>query len=110
MAFLTRIIEVAAGGPAKGSAYERWYNVNTGRCVAWKDLAGELAKALYKKGVFKIEDAKSVPVEQAGDGEFKYLVAANMLMDGPRAAGMGFVPSQPGILEQISRDLEIAEL
>jgi hypothetical protein len=110
VAFLSRIVEVAASNPAQGSVYQRWYNVNTERRVPWKDIASELAKALYKKDVFKQREARSVPIEQAGEGEFKYLVAANMLMEGPRAAEIGFLPSQPGSLEQISHDLGIAEL
>jgi hypothetical protein len=103
--FMLQIIELAASGPAQGSVYSRWYNVETQR-VAWKDLAGELAKVMHKREIFSTAEAKSVGIEEAGQGEVKYLVAGNMLMKTNRSAKMGFKPSQPSILVQIHEDLK----
>jgi hypothetical protein len=108
--FIMKIIELAAQpGPAKGSVYSRWYNVETAK-VAWKDLATELAKIMFSKGIFSSPEPKSVPIDQAGEGEVKYLVAANMLMDTKRSAGMGFKATHPNILTQIHEDLKDADL
>ena len=74
--------------------------------VQWKDLATELAKAMYAKGVFSSPLPKQVPFEEAGEGEVKHLVAANMLMKGDRAAAMGFEPKGASILTQLHEDLK----
>lgn len=103
--FLVRISEVAAEGPAQGTAYERYYMLETSR-VQWKDMATELAKAMHARGFFRSPEPKNVPFEQAGEGEVKHLVAANMLFKGDRAAAMGFEPKQPSVLSQIYADLE----
>jgi nucleoside-diphosphate-sugar epimerase len=109
ISFLLKIIERAAEGPADGSVYSRWYNLQTNR-VAWKDLATELAKVMFTKGIFQSNEPKSVPIDEAGEGEVKHLVGSNMLMEGPRAAQMGHKPTQRSILEQIHEDLKDATL
>jgi hypothetical protein len=40
----------------------------------------------------------------------KYLIGSNMLMEGSRAAKMGFVSTQPSILDQMHEDLKDAAL
>ena len=109
MSFLLKIVDVAAAGPAQGSAYTRYYMVETGR-VQWKQLATELARIMYEKGVFPTAEPRNVPFEQAGEGEVKHLVAANMLMKGDRAARMGYQAQQPSILAQMAADLKNAQL
>jgi nucleoside-diphosphate-sugar epimerase len=108
--FLVRLVERAAAAPATGSAYSRWYNVLTEERVSWKDIAMELARVLEKKGVVWEREARSVSLEEAGEGPFKYIIASNLLMQGPNAAKIGFMPSQPGIVEQMEWDLEDAEI
>ncbi|KAF4972707.1 hypothetical protein FSARC_772 [Fusarium sarcochroum] len=103
--FLVKVSDVAAEGPAQGTAYSRYYVLETSR-VAWKNLATELAKVMHARGIFQSPESKSVPFEQAGEGEVKHLVAANMLIKGDRAAALGFKPRHPGILEQIHEDLK----
>lgn len=107
--FMLKILELAASGPAQGSVYSRWYNVETQR-VTWKELATELAKVMYEKGFFKSPEPKSVPLEEAGEGEVKYLVAGNMLMKTNRSAKLGFKATHPSILVQIHEDLRDAAL
>ncbi|KAJ4159528.1 uncharacterized protein LMH87_008426 [Akanthomyces muscarius] len=103
--FLVKISGVAAQGPAQGSAFSRYYMLETSR-VSWKDLATEVAKVMHARGIFASPEPKNVPFEQAGEGEVKHLVAANMLMQGDRARALGFKPQHPSILAQIHEDLK----
>ena len=105
---MVKLTDIAAQAPAKGTAYSRYYMLETSK-VQWKDLATELAKAMHARGFFSSPEPKQVSFEEAGEGEVKHLVAANMLFKGDRAAAMGYKPKQAGILTQIHRDLaEIA--
>lgn len=101
---MVKITDIAAEGPAKGTAYSRYYMLETSK-VQWKDLATELAKAMHARGFFSSPEPNQVSFEEAGEGEVKHLVAANMLFKGDRAAAMGYRPKQAGILTQIHRDL-----
>ncbi|KAM0360488.1 hypothetical protein ACHAP4_002569 [Fusarium culmorum] len=103
--FLVKISDVAAQGPAEGTQYSRYYLLETSR-VAWKDMATQLAKAMHARGIFTTSEPKNVPFEEAGQGEVKHLVAANMLIKGDRAAAMGYKAKHPSILEQIHEDLK----
>ncbi|KAJ4129130.1 hypothetical protein NW768_007663 [Fusarium equiseti] len=102
--FLIMISDVAAQGPAEGTQYSRYYMIETSR-VAWKDLATQLAKAMHARGILPSAEPKNVPFEEAGEGEAKHLIAANMLIQGDRAAAMGYKARYPSILEQIHEDL-----
>lgn len=105
---MVKITDIAVEGPAQGTAYSRYYMLETSS-VQWKDLATELAKAMHVRGFFSSPEPKQVSFEEAGEGEVKHLVAANMLFKGNRAAAMGFEPKQESILTQIHKDLaEIA--
>ncbi|KAJ4347150.1 uncharacterized protein N0V89_011088 [Didymosphaeria variabile] len=103
--FLIKITERAAEGPAEGTAYSRYYMLETSR-VQWKDMATELAKVMHARGLLPSSEPKAVPFEEAGEGEVKHLVAANMLIKGDRAAALGFKAKQPSILAQIHEDLK----
>jgi hypothetical protein len=108
MDFMLKITAIAAEGPAQGTAYSRYYMLETSK-VQWKDLATELAKAMHARGFFSSSEPKQVFFEEAGEGEVKHLVAANMLLKGDRAAAMGYEPKQASILTQVHKDLaEIA--
>lgn len=78
--------------------------LETGR-VQWKDMATELAKVMHARGLFPSPEPKQVSFEQAGEGEVKHLVAANMLVKGDRAAALGFQPKGASILTQVHADL-----
>ncbi|CAG7561789.1 unnamed protein product [Fusarium equiseti] len=103
--FLLKISDVAAQGPAEVTPHTRYYMLETSR-VAWKDLATQLAKAMHARGILSSADPKNVTFEEAGEGEVKHLIAANMLMKGDRAAAMGYKARYPSILEQIHEDLK----
>lgn len=107
--FLVKIFERAIEGPAEGTAYTRYYILETAR-VTWKEVATELAKVMYEKGIFASSEPKQVPMEEAGNGEVKHLIAANMLVKGERAARMGFSATHPSILVQMHKDLKEARL
>ncbi|RGP77386.1 hypothetical protein FLONG3_4525 [Fusarium longipes] len=103
--FLVKISDVAVKGPAEGTPYSRYYLLETSR-VAWKDMATQLAKVMHSRGIFEASEPKNVPFEEAGQGEVKHLVAANMLIKGDRAAAMGYKAEHPSILEQVHEDLK----
>ena len=102
--FLVKTIELAAAGPAVGSAYSRDYLLETAQ-VTCKQLAAEMAPNLYQRGLFSSPEPKSVQFEQAGAGEVKHLVGANMLIKGDRAAKAGFRAEHEHILKQMHQDL-----
>lgn len=64
-----------------------------------------MAKVLYEKGVVALPEPKSVPAEEAGAGEVGHLLSSNMLVQGNRAARMGFEPTHPSMLVQMPEDL-----
>lgn len=107
--FLMKVFERAVDGPAEGTAYSRYYMLETAR-VTWKDLATQLAKVMYAKGYSSSPEPRQVPFDLAGEGEVKHLVAANMLVKGDRASRMGFSSTQPSILDEIHKDLKDADL
>ncbi|EXJ69102.1 uncharacterized protein A1O5_08037 [Cladophialophora psammophila CBS 110553] len=102
--FLTKIIGIAGTEKPTGSAYSRYYILH-GERVAWKELSSVLAKILHAKGVVASPEPKSVPAAEAGEGEIGLLIAANMLVQGDRAARLGFRATHPSILVQIQEDL-----
>jgi hypothetical protein len=95
---------VAGTEKPTGSAYSRYYILH-GERLAWKELATSLAKVLYAKGVVSSPEPKNVTVDEAGAGEVKYLVAANMLVKGDRAARMGFKATKPSMAIELQKDL-----
>lgn len=86
---LLKIVERAAAGPAERSAYNRFYILET-QHVTWMELATQLAHIMHQKGIFSSPEPKSVSIDQAGEGEVKYLTGSNMLIHGDNAAKMGY--------------------
>ncbi|KAF5675520.1 hypothetical protein FHETE_2517 [Fusarium heterosporum] len=103
--FLIKISDVAAQGPARGTPYSRYYIIQTSS-NPWKDIAKELAPAMYARGFVSSAEPKGVAFQQAGEGEVKHLVGANMLIKGDRSAAMGFKARYPSFLEQVHEDLK----
>ncbi|KIW19596.1 hypothetical protein PV08_00169 [Exophiala spinifera] len=102
--FLTKIVGVAGTEKPQGSAYERYYILH-GERLAWRDFAAALAPVLYAKGQISSPEPKRVTVDEAGEGEEKHLLAANMLVKGDRAARMGFKPTHESMLTAMKKDL-----
>lgn len=111
ISFLVTITAIAGSSAVApdSSSYSRFYMLETAR-VQWKDVATELAKVMHKRGVFASAEPKSVPFEQAGEGEVKYLVAGNMLIQPERAKALGWAPQGASILTQMHKDLSIVPL
>lgn len=103
--FLLKIVHLATTEQVTGPAESRYYNIY-GERVSWKDVATVLARTLHSKGVFPSPEPRSVPIEQAGEGEIPKLLGSNMLMQGDRAAALGFKATERSILEHIPEDLE----
>jgi hypothetical protein len=106
LAFILKIINLAATQKeVTGSAESRYYIIH-GERVTWKDVATVLAKTLHKKGVLPDAKPRSVPMEQAGEGEIPKLLGSNMLLRGDRSKKLGFHARERSILEHIPEDLE----
>ncbi|KAI1840778.1 hypothetical protein JX265_012937 [Neoarthrinium moseri] len=97
----------AAPQEAEGTAYSRYYLLETGR-VQWKALATEFARVLHREDptAFPASTPRNVTHEEAGEGALRYLITSNMLLEGPRARRAGFEPKGKSILEQMSDDLK----
>ncbi|KIW66397.1 hypothetical protein PV04_05733 [Phialophora macrospora] len=102
--FVTKIVGIAGTEKPTGSAYSRYYILH-GERVTWKDLSTAVAKVLHGKGALPSAEPKSVPAAEAGPGEIGALVASNMLVQGDRAARLGFKATHPSILVQSQEDL-----
>lgn len=112
--FLVTVAEQAADASPlteedrKNVAYERYYMLETQR-LAWKSVATALAAVLHREDPASFPSAEPRQVAEFGDaagvGEVKHLVAANMLLRGPRAKAMGFRAEGKSMLEQVSDDL-----
>ena len=102
--FLSKIVGIAGTEKPKGSAYSRYYILH-GERVTWKDLGVALAKVLHAKGTVSSSEPKAVPAAEAGEGEIGVLIASNMLVQGDRAARLGFKVTQRSILDQLQEDL-----
>ncbi|KAF1957766.1 hypothetical protein CC80DRAFT_515286 [Byssothecium circinans] len=92
-------------GAAEGRTYSHYQMLETSN-VTSKDMVAELAKVMHSRRIFSSSEPKSVLFEQAGEGEVKHLVAANMIVEGPRAAALGFKPKQPSIFTEIHYHLK----
>lgn len=73
----------------QGSVYERVYFIG-GKEAPWKDVANWFAKAFFAAGVSKEDKARSVSVEEAGEGEIPMLMSRDMKFISPRAQELGF--------------------
>ncbi|KAK4938465.1 hypothetical protein LTR10_021094 [Elasticomyces elasticus] len=102
--FITKIVGVAGTQEPQGSAYSRYYILH-GERLQWKDFSTALAKVLYTKGIVSSPEPKKISMDEAGVGEVKHLIAANMLVKGDRAAKLGFKPVQPSMLVSMQKDL-----
>ncbi len=102
--FLTNIVGIAGTDKPTGSAHSRYYILH-GERVTWKDLSNALAKVLYAKGTVSSPEPRAVPAAEAGEGEVRALISSNMLVQGDRAARLGFKPTRPSILVQLQEDL-----
>ncbi|ETI27423.1 hypothetical protein G647_09613 [Cladophialophora carrionii CBS 160.54] len=102
--FLNKIVGIAGTEKPTGSAYSRYYILH-GERVSWKDMSTALAKVLHRKGDLSSPEPKRVPSAEAGAGEIGALVASNMLVQGDRAARLGFKATHPSILVQMQEDL-----
>jgi nucleoside-diphosphate-sugar epimerase len=95
--FVLRILELALkDNESKGSVYERAYFIG-GKETAWKDMANAFAKVFEENGIVKEGVARSVGLEEAGEGEIPMLMARDMRFVGPRAISLGYRNTDPGL-------------
>jgi hypothetical protein len=101
-----KVLDLALKDPEpKSSVYERCYIV-TSQATTWKETSNAFAKLLYKQGVVKSPEAKSVSLKEAGTGELSNLQAGSMLLENGRAKRLGWKPVKEGILEYLAKEVE----
>jgi nucleoside-diphosphate-sugar epimerase len=89
----------------KESAYARCYIVSS-QPTPWKVVSAAFAKLLHAQGVVNSPEARSVPLEEAGEGELPNLQAGSMLFTNERAKRLGFKPVKEDVVEFLEREVE----
>lgn len=86
--------------------YERCFNIG-GKVLIWKDVANAFAKALFKKGLVSEGTARSVSLEQAGEGELPKLMASDQVYTTRRAEKLGFEVKEVGLIEFLEKGQDL---
>lgn len=89
----------------EGSPYSRCY-IATSQTSTWKETGNAFAKLLHAQGVVSSPEAKSVKLEDAGEGELPNLQGASMLLKNDRARRLGFKPVKEGVLEYLKNEVK----
>jgi nucleoside-diphosphate-sugar epimerase len=88
------------------SPYERCFNIG-GEFLEWKDAANAFAKALYKKGLVKEGEARSVSLEEAGEGEVPQLMASDQSYSMRRSQKLGLEVKEAGLIEFLEKGEDV---
>jgi len=107
--FIQKIVRMAGTEQPTGDAYSRYYILH-GEKLNWRDFGKALAPILYAKGLVSSPEPRRISIDEAGEGEAKYLLAGNMLVRGDRAARLGFKPEHPSMLVSMKNDLGAHDL
>jgi nucleoside-diphosphate-sugar epimerase len=86
----------------KESPCERCFIIG-GKFMMWKDVANAFAKALFKEGIVKEGEARSVSLEEAGEGEVPKLMASDTKYTMGRSQKLGFVTKELGLIEFLEK-------
>jgi nucleoside-diphosphate-sugar epimerase len=87
------------------SVYARCYIISS-QATPWKIVSPAFAKLLHAQGVVDSPEARSVPLEEAGEGELPNLQAGSMLLKNERAKRMGFKPVKEDVIEFLEKEVE----
>lgn len=87
------------------SVYARCY-IASSQATPWKIVSAAFAKLLHAQGVVDSPEARSVPLEQAGEGELPNLQAGSMLLKNERAKRLGFKPVKEDVIEFLEKEVE----
>ena len=93
-------LQTLSSPPATFNPYAKFY-VPAGPTQSWLDITTPLAKKLHQLGYLSSSEPKSVPMDKAGFVGF--LLAANLLVKGDRAAKIDWEMKHGGIEESIER-------
>ncbi|KAJ9607273.1 hypothetical protein H2200_008346 [Cladophialophora chaetospira] len=86
----------------QGSVYERCYLIG-GQEVPYKEVSEAFAKLFYAEGLTSSSEAKSVPLEEAGEGELPMLMASDMRFVSNRAKALGWKHDEVGLIEYLGQ-------
>ncbi|KAE9365195.1 NAD(P)-binding protein, partial [Stipitochalara longipes BDJ] len=88
----------------KESVYARCY-IASSQSTPWKLVSPAFARLLHAQGIVDSPEARSVPLEEAGEGELPNLQAGSMLFKNERAKRLGFKPVKEDVLEFLDKEL-----
>lgn len=104
--FVLKVLEEALKtDEPKESVYARCYIVSS-QATPWNVVSSAFAKLLHAQGVVDSPEARSVPLEEAGEGELPNLQAGSMLLANERAKRLGFRPVKEDVVEFLEREVE----
>ncbi|KIX95724.1 uncharacterized protein Z520_08431 [Fonsecaea multimorphosa CBS 102226] len=86
----------------QGSVYERCFIIG-GPEISWKETSEAFAKTLYAEGIVPTPEARSVTLEEAGEGELPMLMSHNVKIVSRRAEELGYKHNELGLVEFLSR-------
>lgn len=89
----------------KDSVYERCY-ITSSKATPWKEVSAAYAKLLHAQGIVSSSEAKSVRLEEAGEGELPKLQGGSMLLKNERARRLGFKPTKEDVVEFLEKEAE----
>ncbi|KIW24385.1 uncharacterized protein PV07_10103 [Cladophialophora immunda] len=101
--FMLKVLDLALHEDTpQGSVYERCFLIG-GPEIAWKEASEAFSKALHAEGIVPSSQARSVTLEEAGEGELPMLMASNVKFVSHRAEGLGYVHNEVGLVEFLSK-------
>jgi hypothetical protein len=101
--FVLQVLDLALRDETpQGSVYERCYLIG-GQETPYKEVSNAFAKVLHAEGVISSPHAKSVSLEESGEGELPMLMASNMRFVSDRAKSLGYKNEEVGLLEYLSQ-------
>jgi nucleoside-diphosphate-sugar epimerase len=104
--FIVKVLEEALKtSEPEGSVYSRCYIISS-QTSTWKETGTAFAKLLHAQGVVTSPEARSVKLEEAGEGELPHLQGGSMLLKNDRAKRLGFKPIKEGVLEYLENEVK----
>ncbi|EXJ61426.1 uncharacterized protein A1O5_11741 [Cladophialophora psammophila CBS 110553] len=101
--FMLKVLDLALQDDTpQGSVYERCFLIG-GEEIPWKNASEAFAKVLHTEGLVPSPQARSVTLEEAGEGELPMLMASNVMFASRRAEKLGYKHNEVGLVEFLSQ-------
>ncbi|KIW95874.1 uncharacterized protein Z519_02939 [Cladophialophora bantiana CBS 173.52] len=97
--FMLKVLDLALHDDTpQGSVSERCFPVG-GEEINWKNVSETFAKVLHAEGLVPGPQARSVTLDEAGEGELPMLMASNVMFASRRAEKLGYKHNGVGLVE-----------